>query len=104
MTLPPSLATYFAAQDGATLATAFAPGAEVQDEGQTHQGTEAIRQWWQTARAKYKHSATPLDLTEAGGKTVVRATVSGDFPGSPLVLQFTFGLEGGLIRDMKITA
>jgi hypothetical protein len=104
MTLPPAIATYFAAQDVATLASAFAPEAKVQDEGQTHQGLDQIAAWWAAARSKYKHSATPLDLTEAEGKTVVRASVSGDFPGSPLVLRFTFGQEGGLIRALRITA
>jgi hypothetical protein len=104
MTLPPAIATYFAAQDPATIARAFAPEAQVQDEGQTHQGPEAIGLWWQAARAKDKHSATPLDMTEAEGKTVVRANVSGDFPGSPLVLRFTFGLNSGLIRELRIAA
>jgi hypothetical protein len=104
MTLPPAIATYFEARDPATLARAFAPGALVQDEGQTHHGPAEIAAWWAAAKAKYKHSATPLDLTEAEGKTVVRASVSGDFPGSPLVLRFAFGLEGGLIRALRITA
>lgn len=104
MTLPPAIATYFAAQDAATLARAFAPEAQVQDEGQTHQGPAEISAWWAAAKAKYNHSAKPLDLTEAEGKTIVRANVSGYFPGSPLVLRFAFGLEGGLIRELRITA
>jgi hypothetical protein len=43
-----------------------------------------------------------MDLPETGGKTVVRAKVSGDFTGSPVVLRFTFGLQGALIRDLRI--
>ena len=102
MTLPPPIATYFAAEDGAAFAAAFAQDAEVLDEGQTHRGPEEIRAWWQAAKAKYHHTATPLELTEIGGKTVVRARVSGDFPGSPVVLRFTFGLHGVQIRDLSI--
>lgn len=107
MTLPPAIATYFAAepaQDGAAFAAAFAPDALVQDEGATHRGPAEIRAWWLAAKAKYNHSATPLDLTEVAGKTVVRARVSGDFPGSPAVLRFTFGLAGERISDLRIGA
>lgn len=102
MTLPPPIATYFTTMDGAAFAAAFAEDAEVLDEKQTHRGPEAIRAWWQAAKAKYHHSATPLELSEIGGKTVVRAKVSGDFPGSPVVLRFTFGLQDALIRDLRI--
>ena len=104
MTLPPAIATYFAAHDPATLARAFAPEAKVEDEGETHQGPAEIAAWWAAAKAKYNHSAAPLDLTEAEGQTIVRAKVSGDFPGSPLVLRFNFGLDGGLIQNLRITA
>ena len=105
MTLPTPIRTYFTAQapqDGATLAAAFAPEAIVHDEGQIHHGPAEIEAWWQAAKAKYRHRAEPLEMAEAGGKTVVRARVSGDFPGSPAVLTFTFGLSGDRIRDLRI--
>lgn len=105
MTLPPPIRTYFTAeapQDGATLAAAFAEDAVVRDEGATHRGPEAIRAWWLAAKAKYRHRAEPLEMTEADDGTVVRARVSGDFPGSPAVLTFTFGLAGDRIRDLRI--
>jgi hypothetical protein len=105
MTLPPPIRTFFTAeapQGGASLAAAFAPDAVVHDEGATHRGPEAIRAWWLAAKAKYRHRAEPLELTEAGGAKVVRARVSGDFPGSPAVLTFTFGLAGDRIRDLRI--
>lgn len=41
-------------------------------------------------------------MTEIGGKIVVRARVTGDFPGSPAVLSFAFGLSGPRIRDLRI--
>jgi ketosteroid isomerase-like protein len=106
MKLPTSIEAYFAAdaaQDGSTFAAAFAPDAVVQDEGETHHGPEAIRAWWLAAKAKYHHTAEPLEMAEAEGKTVVRARVSGDFPGSPAVLSFTFGMAGEEIRDLRIS-
>lgn len=105
MNLPAPIQTYFTAlapQDGAILAAAFTPDAIVHDEGHSHRGPEEIRLWWQAAKAKYRHSAEPLDLAEVGGKTVVRARVSGDFPGSPALLTFTFGLTGPRIHDLRI--
>lgn len=105
MNLPAPIQTYFTAvapQDGARLAQAFAADAVVQDEGATHRGPEAITAWWMAAKAKYRHNAEPLELTAVDDKTVVRARVSGDFPGSPAVLTFTFGLADGLIQDLRI--
>jgi hypothetical protein len=105
MNLPEPVQTYFTArapQDATLLAAAFAPHAEVQDEGQTLRGSQQILSWWQAAKAKYKHSAEPLEMRETDGKTVVRARVSGDFPGSPAVLTFTFGLSGHQITCLEI--
>ena len=105
MNLPAPIRTYFTAeapQDGAALAAAFTPDAAVHDEGATHHGPEAIRAWWLAAKARYRHRAEPLEMTEADGGTVVRARVSGDFPGSPAVLAFTFGLAGDRIRALSI--
>lgn len=105
MQLPRPIQTYFTArapQDGDALAAAFAPDAIVHDEGHDHRGPQAIRAWWLAAKAKYRHHAKPIDVTDTKGKTVVRATVTGDFPGSPAVLTFTFGLVGDRITDLEI--
>ncbi|TGN56937.1 nuclear transport factor 2 family protein [Paracoccus liaowanqingii] len=105
MHLPTPIRTYFTArapQDGDTLAAAFAPHAIVHDEGHDHRGTQAIRNWWLAAKAKYCQHAEPIGLEQAGGKIIVRATVTGDFPGSPAVLTFTFGLAGDRIADLEI--
>lgn len=105
MKLPASIQTYFTAeppQDAEAFAAAFATDAIVRDEGRIHRGPEEIRAWWQAARARYRHHAEPLDLAEVAGKAVVRARVSGDFPGSPVVLTFTFGLTGARIADLEI--
>jgi hypothetical protein len=105
MTLPPPIQTYFTAKaptDATEFEAAFAPDAVVHDESQTHRGPEEIRDWWLAAKAKYNHRAEPLELTEAEGKVVVRARVSGDFPGSPAVLTFTFSLTDAQINDLRI--
>ncbi|GGH43865.1 nuclear transport factor 2 family protein [Frigidibacter albus] len=105
MQLPAPIRTYFTArapQEGEAFAAAFAAEAIVHDEGQVHRGPEEIRAWWLAAKAKYRHSAEPLDVANVADKTVVRARVSGDFPGSPVIMTFTFGLAGDRITDLEI--
>ncbi|WP_109467536.1 nuclear transport factor 2 family protein [Albibacillus kandeliae] len=105
MILPDPIQRYFssrAPQDASTLAAAFAPDAEVRDEGQTLRGPQQILRWWQDAKAKYDHSAEPLELTEASGKILVLARVRGNFPGSPADLTFKFGLSGNRISTLEI--
>lgn len=105
MDLPRPVRTYFEAkapEDGAALAAAFTPDAVVHDEGGRHRGPNAIRAWWQAGKEAYHHTAEPLAVTERAGKTVVRARVTGDFPGSPATLTFTFGFKGDLIADLEI--
>ncbi len=43
---------------------------------------------------KYQHTVEPIDATEKDGKTIVTARVAGNFPGSPVNLQYTFRLDG----------
>jgi hypothetical protein len=105
MQLPAPIRTYFTARaplDGDVLAKAFAARAMVHDEGRSHHGPQAIRDWWLAVKARYHHHAEPMDIAEAGGKTRVTAKVTGDFPGSPAVLTFVFGLDGDLITNLEI--
>ena len=105
MQMPPPIRTYFTArapQDGDALAAAFADDAVVHDEGRDHHGPRQIRDWWLAAEAKYRHHAEPIDMTQADGRTIVRATVTGDFPGSPIVLNFHFQLQSGSIQSLEI--
>ncbi|MBV0913724.1 nuclear transport factor 2 family protein [Anianabacter salinae] len=105
MQLPAPIEAYFTAvapQDGDTLAAAFAPDAIVHDEGHGHHGPQAIRDWWLAAKAKYRHNAEPMAVAEAEGKIVVKANVTGDFPGSPAVLTFAFGMTDNRISDLRI--
>lgn len=102
MQLPDPIRTFFAATDRDILIGAFAPDAVVHDEAQTHRGADEIGDWWSASKTKYRHQAEPLDLADNTGKSVVRARVTGDFPGSPAVLTFRFGLTGDRISDLEI--
>jgi hypothetical protein len=86
----------------ADLAECFAEDAVVHDEGKTHVGRAAIARWRASTKRKYKHSLAPLELAQAGNKTVLKAMVFGKFPGSPVVLDFAFILENEKITSLEI--
>ena len=105
--LPPPVAAYFAADaahDPDAVARSFAADGAVRDEGETHAGADAIRAWWRDARAQYRFENEPLDATTEDGRTIVRARVTGDFPGSPATLRFVFDLDETGIRRLEIGA
>jgi ketosteroid isomerase-like protein len=106
LALPPLIATYFAADtsDADTVARCFREDAVVVDEHRTHRGRAAIARWKAEATAKYHYTCDPVSQETVGHDTVVTARVSGDFPGSPAMLQYRFTLESNAIARLEITA
>lgn len=105
MKLQAPIETYFDATKAAGAAApvgAFADDAIVNDEGRTHIGHDAIRAWWRGANAQYQHTVEPCEACEERGLTIVRAKVTGRFPGSPVLLTFAFQLRGGRIAALEI--
>lgn len=104
--MPVTLTRYFAAQnahDVEAMLTAFAPGAEVRDEGKTYVGRGAIREWKLATSAKYRITARPLHMKREGDALATTVEVSGNFPGSPVNLTYDFLLDGSeLIRRLEI--
>lgn len=106
LTLPEPIAAYFAAdrQDPEALAPCFTDQATVKDEGQTHAGRDAIQAWRAAASAKYACTTEPFAMEQKNGTHIVSSHVAGNFPGSPVNLQFRFRLESGLIASLEISA
>jgi len=105
LVLPKPIAAYFAAEnsdDTEALLQCFAEHAVVRDEGQTIEGLAAIKQWHVEAKKKYHHTVQPIDAVERDGKTVVIGKVSGNFPNSPVTLDYIFGREGEKIASLEI--
>jgi hypothetical protein len=88
--------------DTEALAACFAPDATVRDEGQTLKGMAAIKAWRRETAKKYRHTVEPVAATARDGKTVVSTKLTGNFPGSPVTLDFVFTLEGGKIAALEI--
>ena len=106
MHLPPSIAAYFAADrctDTAALTDVFTTDAVVRDEGASHVGRADILAWRLSSREKYGELETvPVEQAVDGDDVTVRCRVSGDFPGSPALLDFRFTLSGGQISGLEI--
>jgi len=103
--LPAPIATYIgAANRGETeaLAQCFAESAVVQDEGKTIQGLDAIKKWMVETKQKYQHTIEPLASTQKDGKTIVINRLTGNFPGSPIELEFVFTLEHDKVAVLEI--
>ena len=103
--LPKPIAAFFAAEnrhDTEALAQYFADGAVVRDEGRTIEGLTAITEWKAETKKKYQHTIEPLASAQKDGKTIVTGRVAGNFPGSPVDLQFVFSVEAGKIASLEI--
>jgi hypothetical protein len=103
--LPAPIAIYFAAANqGHTeiAAHCFAGNAVVRDEGQTIEGLVAIKQWQAETRKKYQHTVEPLAFAQEDRKIIVTNRLTGNFPGSPIELEFAFALNEDKIASLEI--
>jgi ketosteroid isomerase-like protein len=101
--LPKAIADLVMAQnnfDSAAYADCFAETAIVFDEGHVHEGRTAIRNWIEAANRKYKAMMRPVRYSASS--QVLEAEISGNFPGSPLVLQYQLVIKDEEIQSLKI--
>ncbi|SER68956.1 SnoaL-like domain-containing protein [Pseudomonas sp. NFACC02] len=105
LNLPEPIAAYFAAEHNPdALARCFTTQAVMKDDGHTYTGINAIKAFMAEASARYSATSVPFALDREGDFQCVRADVTGNFPGSPVVLSYRFRLERGLIASLEITA
>lgn len=107
VSLPPAIQSYFSgknARDFTVAASGFAPSAVVEDEGHDHTGPTAIRAWIEETAARYDDTAEVRSVTSDGHRVEVTAEVSGTFPGSPILLRFSFTLDGERISRLAIAS
>ena len=104
--LPAVVAAYFQAEgahDAAAVAQCFSANGEVRDENHVHLGQAAISEWKRAASTRYAATVAPLACRETTEGCVVRGEVSGNFPGSPVLLDFAFQLDADKISVLEIT-
>ena len=104
MNLPKVIAELVKTQnnfDNVAYANCFTETAVVFDEGKTHNGRKEIENWIDKANKDYQATMKPLEY--ATKEEILKVEVSGNFPGSPIVLSYHLKLEDGLINSLKIT-
>lgn len=84
-------------------AECFSDTAVVFDEGKTHNGKVEIQKWIEKSNREYQSVMKALNYEETDAKGLLTAEVSGNFPGSPAILQFHFVLKDELIESLRIT-
>jgi len=105
--LPKPIELFMASEnthDPDAVSDCFAPNATVRDEGRTRTGLNEIAAWRRETQAKYHHTVKPVAVAKRAGKTVVRTEMAGDFPGSPITVDFVFQLNGDKITALEIAS
>jgi len=103
--LPRPIETYVRAEnegDVEAISECFAPYATVRDEDRYVEGRPAIKDWKARAKRKYGQTVTPLELTTSNGNAILKALLSGRFPGSPVTADFHFKLVDDQIASLQI--
>ena len=104
--LPPIIAAFFHAtntRDFSDFLSLFTPDAHVNDEASDHYGPE-IATWIDRATDYTKPTVTVTHISNDGNHFVITATVSGNFPGSPVQLRYYFTLKDDKIATLLIKA
>jgi hypothetical protein len=104
-TLPQIVKRFLAAAnrwDDARAAACFTPQATIHDEDRAYEGREAIQTWVAEMSLRYRPTFTPLQ--SFASEDVVRAqiAVSGQFPGSPVTLDYEVRVRHGKISALII--
>ncbi len=104
LNLPEAITAYFAADgsDHSAISQCFTDHAVVKDEAHTYTGLNEIQHWKQASSKKYTYTNEPIAYQADDGKNTVTTRVTGNFPGSPIDLQFCFGLESNKIASLEI--
>jgi len=105
VTLPAPVVNFLAAdkaKDSDVIARCFTDDALVHDEGKDYRGVNAIKAWSQGAFTKYEYVIEPLDATVTSETVKLHARLSGNFPNSPVELDFIFTLANDKIAQLEI--
>jgi hypothetical protein len=105
LNLPEPVGAYFEADrhNGPAVARCFTNHGVVIDEGHTYVGLAEIAAWKDAASAQSSYVVEPVRLEREGDTCIVTGRVTGNFPGSPVDLRYSFALERGKIASLEIT-
>lgn len=78
--------------DSSAFSNCFSETAVVFDEGKTYNGRKEIERWIADANSRYKTVMKPVSFEEKATAivSILKAEISGNFAGSPVVLTYHF--------------
>ncbi|MFO1447835.1 MAG: nuclear transport factor 2 family protein [Opitutaceae bacterium] len=103
--LPEPIAQYIACAnrfDAAGATGYFTPDAVVRDERRDHVGHTAIERWIDESSKSARPQVTATHVQARGAEVQMTGRVAGNFPGSPLDLDYEFRLQDGKIARLTI--
>ena len=89
--------------DSEAVSQCFSETAVVNADGHTYAGRATIKQWCADVFAKYNATNEPFACEQKDGRFIVTCHVSGNFPGSPIDLRFSFKLEADKIDSLEVS-
>lgn len=89
--------------DAAAAADCFCVDAHVHDENHDHRGQESIRIWISEYTQKYRPRAEVLRVEGRAHEWLLTVHTSGNFPGSPIDLDYAITLCDGKISSLKFS-
>ena len=90
------------ARDLEQALSGFSETAVVHDENRIHRGPQEIRAWMTETITAYNDRSELLNFETEGDAVIATASVSGNFPGSPITLRYRFVTERGLVSSLEI--
>jgi ketosteroid isomerase-like protein len=103
--VPTTIAAFVQAEnqrDSSAVAACFTSNAVIHDEGSEMRGTTAIKEWIDNTFKKYQFTIEPAGIAKGDNKIILNATLTGDFPGSPISLDFQFTIQEDKIATLII--
>ncbi|NBF02079.1 nuclear transport factor 2 family protein [Pseudomonas sp. Fl5BN2] len=105
--LAPAIIAYVAATntgDSSVVASIFADQAQLFDEREYRVGPQEIARWMDDTRSRLRPRLEIVGVQQRTGKVLLDNLISGDFPGSPQALRYTFRLDAqGKIARLDIS-
>ena len=89
-------------RDTNAVVACFDDQAVVQDEGREMHGLAEIREWSEGVFKKFQFTVDPHGMVERGGERILTVTLTGNFPGSPVSLDFNFTIKNNRIARLTI--
>ncbi len=88
--------------DADAVAECFTCNAYVRDEDRDYFGKDAIHTWLTETGRKFRPKLTALNARMNRDAAHLAVAISGQFPGSPVTLDFQFQLRDGKITELLI--